>query len=315
MLVGAALFGSSLAGTPQINAQTPLKAGDNEFTIIVSGAMRHYIVYVPPNYVDNASLPVVIMLHGAGGSANEALSMGQWREKADKEGFFAVALDGTPLFPRLPQNFLTNPQLWNDGSGRGAPSTSKADDIGFVSTVIDNLISQAGADQKRIYVTGFSNGASMTWRVGAELATKVAAIAPVSGHLWLQAPKLDYAVSVLFIAGTADPLNPINGGPALDPWLRTNTVKPPMSDSLTAWTKALNCVGDPELILDQAGVQETAYQACDGNAKAVYYVIEGMGHNWPGGINTLPVSLVGPRSNKINATDVIWKFFQDHPKP
>jgi polyhydroxybutyrate depolymerase len=38
-------------------------------------------------------------------------------------------------------------------------------------------------------------------------------------------------------------------------------------------------------------------------------------HTWPGGISLLPESLVGQRTGKLKANDVIWEFFQEHPMP
>ena len=46
----------------------------------------------------------------------------------------------------------------------------------------------------------------------------------------------------------------------------------------------------------------------------VEYFIDDMGHVWPGGINRLPVRLVGKPSDKLSATDAIWSFFKAHPK-
>ena len=74
-----------------------------------------------PHRVDGKSkVPVVFMLHGAGGSGEGAIPETGWDAKSDREGFIAVFPDGTPPHPLLPARFLMNPRLWNDGSGRGA---------------------------------------------------------------------------------------------------------------------------------------------------------------------------------------------------
>ena len=69
----------------------------------------------------------------------------------------------------MPARFLTNPRLWNDGSGRGAIGVDNVDDLGFISAMIDFLEAHYAADPARIYCTGFSNGASMTFSVGLNL--------------------------------------------------------------------------------------------------------------------------------------------------
>ena len=82
----------------------------------------------------------------------------------------------------MPAQFLTNPRLWNDGSGRGTIGVEHVDDLGFISAMIDFLEARYSADPARIYCTGFSNGASMTFSVGLNLSDRIAAIAPVAGH-------------------------------------------------------------------------------------------------------------------------------------
>jgi polyhydroxybutyrate depolymerase len=44
-----------------------------------------------------------------------------------------------------------------------------------------------------------------------ELSDRIAAIAPVSGALWIAEPKIARPVSLLYITGTADPINPMGG--------------------------------------------------------------------------------------------------------
>jgi len=68
------------------------------------------------------------------------------------------------------------------------------------------------------------------------------------------------------------------------------------------------------VILDRDGVRGTAYTACHENAEVVFYTVAGMGHFWPGGKSHLPERVIGKSSDAINATDVIWEFFQRHPK-
>lgn len=48
--------------------------------------------------------------------------------------------------------------------------------------------------------------------------------------------------------------------------------------------------------------------------EVVYVTFEGLGHAWAGGKSLLPEFMVGRRSGKINATDVIWDFFQRNPR-
>jgi hypothetical protein len=54
--------------------------------------------------------------------------------------------------------------------------------------------------------------------------------------------------------------------------------------------------------------------APEGVVEVADITVEGLGHTWAGGKSLLPESMVGKRSDKIKATDVIREFFQKHPK-
>ena len=79
-------------------------------------------------------------------------------------------------------------------------ASNNVDDLGFISAMIDFLEARYAADPVRIYCTGFSNGASMTFSVGLNLANRIAAIAPVAGHLWEREKQLAYPVPLLYIS-------------------------------------------------------------------------------------------------------------------
>jgi len=80
-----------------------------------------------------------------------------------------------------------------------------------------------------------------------------------------------------------------------------------------SWTKMIGCSLRPKVARDENGVKALDYGPCDGEAEVVFYIIEGMGHTWPGGKNRLPEWMVGKTTDKLNATDVLWEFFQGHP--
>lgn len=295
---------------PATRASTP---GNHDESLKFGGSTRTFIVHVPPSFNGKSRVPVVFMLHGAGGSGAGADSETGWTSKSDREGFIAVFPDGTPPRPSLPARFLLNPRLWNDGSGRGAAGKENIDDVGFISAIIDFVEAHYAADPDRIYCTGFSNGASMTFSVGVNLSNRIAAIAPVSGHLWLKQKQLAYSVPLLFIIGTEDPLNPIAGGNVKLPW-GVEQYHPPVEDSLKEWERMLGCATQVETARDGNGVRELVYDRCSKGGEVLYYRIDGLGHVWPGGQNKLPEKWVGKPSDKLNATNVIWDFFKAHPR-
>ncbi len=312
-LAGAMLLVSLAATRTDAAAVTPIQAGDHQETLAFGGLTRSYIVHVPPTFDRAARAPLVIMLHGAGGSGAGAEPETGWNVTADREGFLVAYPDGTPSNLKLPASFLLNPRIWNDGSGRGAMSRNNIDDSGFIAALIGHLEQSYGADPARIYLTGFSNGASMTYAAGVRLSDRIAAIAPVSGHLWLKDASLASPVPLLFIIGTDDPLNPIAGGDVKLPWGGAQ-YHPPVEASLRAWRKMLGCTGDGRVALDQNGVKERVWDRCAKGGEVRYYTVAGLGHVWPGGLNRLPQRWVGSPSDKLDATGVIWAFFKSHPK-
>jgi polyhydroxybutyrate depolymerase len=156
----------------------PAGPGSHTLAIAVNGLERTYVVHVPATYNPQAPSPLVIMLHAGGGTARAAMSETEWTVKAEKEGFLAVFPNAMARDPAQPSSFARNPQLWNDGSDRFYPGQKAPDDVRFIAAMFDDLSARFSVDEQRVFVTGFFNGASMSFRVGAELSDRIAAIAP-----------------------------------------------------------------------------------------------------------------------------------------
>ena len=55
--------------------------------------------------------------------------------------------------------------------------------------------------------------------------------------------------------------------------------------------------------------------SCPPGAEVVLYRVTEGGHAWPGSDFTKSIaSVVGPTTFSINATELMWQFFEDHPK-
>jgi polyhydroxybutyrate depolymerase len=156
--------------------------------VAVDGLERSAIVHVPAAYTPQRPSPLVVMLHGGGGTAKAALWETEWAVKAEKEGFLVAFPNARARDPAQPSSFAGNPQLWNDGSDRFYPGQKAPDDVSFIAAMLDELCAGFAIDRRRVFITGFSNGASMSFRVGAELSHRIAAIAPVAGALWFDPP-------------------------------------------------------------------------------------------------------------------------------
>jgi polyhydroxybutyrate depolymerase len=159
-----------------------------------------------------------------------------------------------------------------------------------------------------VFVTGFSNGASMTFRVGVELADRVAALAPVAGHLCVQDPRPAQPRSLIYIIGLEDPLNPFAGGATRTPWGQLRH-RPPVMDSIRTWVRLIGASETTHLLSDSDDVRAVQFGPGPEGQLVQLYTVSGQGHEWPGAQRTLPRSISGPQTDKLNATQTIWDFF------
>ncbi len=295
-------------------------AGNYRFRIQAGGLEREYLVHVPPQYSPDRPTPVVMMFHGGGGTAQSAMVETKWDTKAAQEGFLAVFPEGSRPNPERPASFLENPQTWNDGSGRenvGAVQRN-VDDVAFITALLADIMARFNVDRRRIYAVGFSNGGAMVFRLGRELSSFLAAIACVAATDWLDTPEVATPVAMLYMTGTADPLNPIDGGEVFI-GQRSYGVKPPVQQSIDKWVEMLGCPADPITIYASDGVLGVTYRPCTEESEVVLYTIDGLGHWWPGWIPPKEYpswlrDIFGEPSDKIMATEIIWEFFRRHQK-
>jgi polyhydroxybutyrate depolymerase len=263
-------------------------------TIEVGGHTREYLLHLPPGYNGNSPLPLVIVLHGAMQGNASAERMSGMSALADKEKFVAVYPQGTSMMGNAP--------TWNAGNCCGYAMQKHVDDIAFLRALIGKLEKDYSIDAKRIYVTGISNGGMMSFRVACEMADVVAAVAPVEGAQNV-ACKPSAPVSVIVFHGTADRLVPFNGGstPYQIGQHRTDT---PVADAVAFWVKENGCAPTPKR-QESSEVHVDTYSGCKDGTGVALYAIQGGHHTWPG----TSISHVD-----LPATDVMWKFFMQHPK-
>jgi len=275
------------------------------------GLQRSYVVHVPLRAV-GVDAALVVVLHGLGGDGANVLAQGRWVEKADAEGFIVVAPEGVPEDPARPARFFGNKRSWNSGPATGSPAAARGiDDVGFIAGVIKDVQARHRVDARRIHVTGFSNGAGMAFRIGAELPEVVASIAPVANGLLLPVETLRRPVSLMLVWGEADPLNPIAGGKVERNG--RDVLRPSAEQSWRQWARLLRCPTAAKVERPVRTVTRQVFDGCAGGSAAVLVGIEGLGHQWPGGRVVLRL-VSGPGSDAFDATAEIWSFFVAHPQ-
>jgi polyhydroxybutyrate depolymerase len=267
------------------------------------GFRREWLLWAAPE-----GAPLVVFLTGTGGTALWADGETGWSELAAREGFALVIPEALPPNPAAPPTFLTNPPRWNDGSPQSFEGP-QPDDVAFLTTVIDDTVNRLKLDPRCVFVTGFSNGAGMAFRFASERAERITALAPVAGYCWQQNPTPSQPVPTLYTVGTADLLIPIRGGEVQLPWNNRLVRRPPVTETLERWAVAIGCAPLPVLQRDDKTVRVDRYP---GSVPFDAVTIEGLGHHWPGGKAQLNPRMVGPPSNAVNATEMIWAFFSNH---
>jgi polyhydroxybutyrate depolymerase len=284
--------------------------GRHYISIPVDGFDRKFIFITPSNPVKGQNVPLVFFLHGAGGTATQASHTYGWAEKAEKEHFFMVFPEGLPVRPDGIGSFLLNPHVWRDE--RPGMQLRGVNDVHFFEVLLAKIEDLLPVDTKRVYVTGFSNGAGMTFTLGSHFADRIAAIAPVSSQSFTHIDALARPVPVYYLCGTADPLVPYHGGSVTLPWGNTRTTQP-VQESAETWARLDGCPAEAQVVSDADGVKVLRYGPGKNGAEVFFTTVEGNGHHWPGTKEPLPKAISGPALDPFNATDRIWDFFLAHP--
>ena len=172
----------------------------NTEKIFVNDIEREYILYIPESYDGNSKLPILLNFHGGGMDASGQLYISDMRSLADTENFILV-------YPQALND------VWNISLPSDLESKNKTADIGFIDTLINQIASTYSVDRTRVYATGFSNGAGMSYTLACAMSNKIAAIASMGGLLYMHTAQNSKPspVAIMSIHGTADYPRPYEG--------------------------------------------------------------------------------------------------------
>ncbi len=259
-----------------------LQPGDSEHKVIVNGTERSYLLHIPAGMDGVKPVPIVFIYHGFQETPFTMQLMTGFNDVSDQYGFLAVYPAGTS-------------GGWNASACCGSAVTQNVDEPAFVRAILADVGSTIKINEKRIYATGFSNGALLSYRLACEMSDTFAAVGPVAGTMVEASCDPKEPVSLIHIHALNDTSVIYSGGP-MQGFL-------PVEDGIATWVKADNC-SEPAKVekLMNDTLTHTSYSSCNDGAAIELYALKTGGHAWP--------------SKYVwDASKTIWDFFAAHPKP
>jgi polyhydroxybutyrate depolymerase len=263
-------------------------AVDVSFTY--DGENRRFLIVRPATAY--AGVPVLLMLHGNGGTAENQANISYAADLVAATGSWVVlpdALDGA----------------WNDDPGY----SNGIDDVGFLAAVIEVLTDNFEVDPQHIAISGLSDGAFMAERFACERSDLISATALVSGTMSNNLSRVCAPAQprpIMFVDGTADPIVPYDGS-------RLGTMS--ATAAYTFWQTLHNCTPSaatttqlPDGSNDGTTVDLLRNTGCGSGGEVRLYTVNGGGHAWPGGWQYLPIPIIGRTSTDLDATTELWNF-------
>ncbi len=281
---------------------TGLEYGGGSFAqqINVNGIARSYVVVVPESASPGVPAPLLFVYHGNGQPPENIRAQSGLDGVAGARGYLVV----------YPLGFDLRWKVLDQLEPRDLS------DIDFTLEMIDRIDRDIDIDRSRIYATGFSNGGQFTHRLGCELPSTLAAIAPVAST---------FTIAVVERCDQSDPI-PVTvflGDRDLQfPWegeIVGGDGTLSAEANLQYWVEANGCAAarDTTALADLDPADGTtvslyAHGGCSEGADVRLFRIHEGGHTWPGssfGGGAVP----GLQTNDISASEEMVDFFDAHP--
>lgn len=272
-----------------------LKIGTSTYIEIKSAnTKRRFIVYLPNGYKNTTEHSLILAFHGYASNPFALEKFTHFNSVANSGNIIMVYPEGTTSLAGL--------RGWNTG----IHPTINANDILFVSNMLNALQSNLCINSRQIYAAGFSNGGSLVAKLACNLSNRIAAYASVSGA-YVTAFKTCDALRPLPIIefhGTKDTRVPYLGLAAKKEFAALTWV--------SRWGKRDRCNPQPIITNETDRITKYMWTDCNDNASVIHYKIKGEGHSWP---HRLFAERVNNHVKRVNAAAIIWNFFIKHPLP
>lgn len=276
--------------TAEDTAMAPVGAGLTTQTLAHDGVTRTYLQYIPAGWTGQPPAPVMLNFHGNGGDAEGHLAWTDMRTLADTHGFILI----------YPQGLLLNGDTHWNPILPSAENKSDADDFGFVGALLDALGASYTIDADRVYATGYSNGAGLAYGLACYLSDRVAAVAPVSGSMYVEMAgncAASHPTAIAIFNGTNDNIRPYDGFPG---WLL------PVEDAVDWWVDYNGITAAPTVDsfpTNGVTVERHSYTGGDAGVGVTLFKVIGGDHVW------FDINVEG-----VNTSALVWSFVSRYAK-
>lgn len=279
----------------------------------VGGLDRSYLVQPARGARGAGRLPVVVLLHGGGQSAEDI-----WRETSlptlgAREGFLVVAPEALD-------------RHWNDVRGTsisGSPA-SPVDDVRFLKAVIAEVIAQDHGDPSAVFMVGSAHGGFMTMRFACDAGETLRAAASLISTMpeaLARNCKSPRPLPWLAVNGTEDPAVPFRG--QVDGTVRRGEIQAGLrsaDDTFRFWADRAGCAAPTvrAAITEQGAdtrhrwAERIVRSNCVSGQVSQQVVLHGSGHVIPGPAtdNRLSERAMGPAAPEIDGGTLVWMHFK-----
>ncbi len=153
-----------------------------------SGIERSFLLYTPAGYYAGRHSKVVFMFHGTNQDGLKMYNNTRWMAEANQDKFLLILPNSLCYYLKDEQAVKSR---WNDGNLKLRPNETGADDVqffrdmqGWIENYRDSLNQGAtNMPDSKIFISGFSNGASFCSRLLMEASRNIVAAAFVAGLL------------------------------------------------------------------------------------------------------------------------------------
>lgn len=237
---------------------------DRLVTFTVDGRLRSYRLFVPPD-LGPGRHGLLLALHSLHRTAAIFENMTQFDREAGANDTVVAYPDGVG-------------RSWNAGTCCGKAVKRHVDDVEFLLRVVSDVQRRVPIDPNRIGVTGFSNGALMSYRLACERSDVFHVAVAVAGDIVGSRCSPAVPVSLLAVHGARDQVIPLAG----EAWSHLDRHGfPSAASSIERLAAADDCTG--ATTTHEGGRTHWAAVGCASGSRVELVTSPTLAHHYPAG--------------------------------